>query len=117
VAVEKGTKAVISATFSVYSERTFNNLQWNFEVERLRKEFFNSDQLHVLFRSPLHYAQTIAISLFFFSGVPEFCGTRNLKNDVRLVGARGFEPRTHCAQGLAARRINDLRGRGWIGPE
>ena len=37
-----GTKAVISATFSVYSERTFNNLQRNFEIERLRKEFFNS---------------------------------------------------------------------------
>jgi hypothetical protein len=32
VAVEKGTKAVISANFSVYGRRTFNNLQTNFVV-------------------------------------------------------------------------------------
>jgi hypothetical protein len=28
--VEKGTKAVISVNFSVYGERTFNNLRTNF---------------------------------------------------------------------------------------
>jgi len=33
VAVEKGTKAVISGDFSVFGERTFNNLQTNFAVE------------------------------------------------------------------------------------
>jgi len=27
-----------------------------------------------------------------------------------MVGARGFEPRTSCAQGLTARRINNLHG-------
>jgi hypothetical protein len=26
-----------------------------------------------------------------------------------LVGARGFEPRTSCAPGLTARRINNIR--------
>jgi len=31
--VEKGTKAVISGDFSVFGERTFNNLQTNFAVE------------------------------------------------------------------------------------
>jgi len=30
VAVEKGTKAVISADFSAYHERTFNNLRTAF---------------------------------------------------------------------------------------
>jgi hypothetical protein len=33
VAVEKGTKAVISVNFSVYGRRTFNNLRTNFAVE------------------------------------------------------------------------------------
>jgi len=33
VAVEKGTKAVISVNFSVYGLRTFNNLRTNFAVE------------------------------------------------------------------------------------
>jgi hypothetical protein len=33
VAVEKGTKAVISVNFSVDGRRTFNNLQTNFAVE------------------------------------------------------------------------------------
>jgi hypothetical protein len=33
VAVEKGTKAVISVNFSVCGERTFNNLRTNFVVE------------------------------------------------------------------------------------
>jgi hypothetical protein len=33
VAVEKGTKAVISLNFSVYGDRTFNNLRTNFAVE------------------------------------------------------------------------------------
>ncbi|MFZ3211638.1 MAG: hypothetical protein WA188_08990 [Terriglobales bacterium] len=42
MAVEKGTKAVISANFSVYGERTFNNLRANFVVGTPRKEFFNS---------------------------------------------------------------------------
>jgi hypothetical protein len=32
VAVEKGTKAVISTNFSVHGERTFNNLRTNFDV-------------------------------------------------------------------------------------
>ena len=47
MAVEKGTKAVILANFRVFGERKFNNLQANFEIETLRKEFFNS-------HSPLH---------------------------------------------------------------
>jgi hypothetical protein len=42
VAVEKGTKAVISVNFSAYGERTFNNLRANFAGEIPRKEFFNS---------------------------------------------------------------------------
>jgi hypothetical protein len=42
VAVEKGTKAVISANFSTYGERTFNNLRTNFAVVIPREEFFNS---------------------------------------------------------------------------
>jgi hypothetical protein len=33
VAVEKGTKAVISMNFSGHGERTFNNLRTNFVVE------------------------------------------------------------------------------------
>jgi hypothetical protein len=33
VAVEKGTKAVISANSGVYREQTFNDLQTNFIVE------------------------------------------------------------------------------------
>jgi hypothetical protein len=33
VAVEKGTKAVISMNFSVYGRRTFNNLRTNFALE------------------------------------------------------------------------------------
>jgi len=35
VAVEKGTKAVISVNFSVYGRRTFNNLRTNFAAEIL----------------------------------------------------------------------------------
>ena len=42
MAVEKGTKAVISANFTAYGEQTFNNLRTNFFVEIPRKEFFNS---------------------------------------------------------------------------
>jgi len=42
VAVEKGTKAVISVNFSPYGERTFNSLRANFAGEIPRKEFFNS---------------------------------------------------------------------------
>jgi len=33
VAVEKGTKAVISVNFRLYGRRTFNNLRTNFAVE------------------------------------------------------------------------------------
>ena len=33
VAVEKGTKAVISVNFSLYGGRTFNDLRTNFAVE------------------------------------------------------------------------------------
>ena len=42
MAVEKGTKAVISVNFSAHGERTFNNLRANFAGEIPRKEFFNS---------------------------------------------------------------------------
>jgi hypothetical protein len=42
VAVEKGTKAVISVNFSVYGRRTFNNLRTNFAAEIPKKDFFNS---------------------------------------------------------------------------
>jgi len=42
VAIEKGTKEVISVNFSAYGERTFNNLRANFAGEIPRKEFFNS---------------------------------------------------------------------------
>jgi uncharacterized protein YjbJ (UPF0337 family) len=42
VAVEKGTRAVISVDFSVCGERTFNNLRANFAGEIPRKEFFNT---------------------------------------------------------------------------
>jgi hypothetical protein len=45
VAVEKGTKAVISANFGVYGERTFNNLQRDFTVEIPPKEFFQQPRL------------------------------------------------------------------------
>ena len=47
VAVEKGTKAVISVNFSAYGKRRFNNLRANFVREIPRKEFFNShSRLH-----------------------------------------------------------------------
>jgi hypothetical protein len=55
VAVEKGTKAVISVDFSVYSERTFNILRTNFGVEFPGKEFFNS---HGMFHQQLARALT-----------------------------------------------------------
>jgi hypothetical protein len=42
LAVEKGTKAVISVDFSVNGERTFNNLRTKFVGEICGKEFFNS---------------------------------------------------------------------------
>jgi hypothetical protein len=42
VAVEKGTKAVISVNFSAYGKRTFNNLRANFVREIPREEFFNT---------------------------------------------------------------------------
>jgi hypothetical protein len=50
VAVEKGTKAVISVNLSAYGEPRFNNLQTNFVGNSLRrvvgeiprKEFFNT---------------------------------------------------------------------------
>jgi hypothetical protein len=42
VAVEKGTKAVISANFSAYGKRRFNDLRANFVREIPRKEFFNT---------------------------------------------------------------------------
>jgi hypothetical protein len=42
VAVEKGTKAVISANFSAYGKRRFNNLRANFVREIPREEFFNT---------------------------------------------------------------------------
>jgi hypothetical protein len=42
VAVEKGTKAVISANSSDYRERILNNLRTNFVVEISGKEFFNT---------------------------------------------------------------------------
>jgi hypothetical protein len=42
VAVEKGTKPVISADFSTCGERTFNNLRMNFAAQIPRKEFFNT---------------------------------------------------------------------------
>jgi len=49
VAIEKGTKEVISVNFSAYGERTFNNLRANFAGEIPRKEFFNSyRRLHSL---------------------------------------------------------------------
>jgi hypothetical protein len=41
VAVEKGTKAVISKKFRDYGEREFNNLRTNFVAEIPRKEFFH----------------------------------------------------------------------------
>jgi hypothetical protein len=49
VAVEKGTKAVISVIFSAYGKRTFNNLRVNFVREIPRKEFFNT---HACYRQP-----------------------------------------------------------------
>jgi hypothetical protein len=52
VAVEKGTKAVISVNFSAYGKRRFNNLRANFVREIPRKEFFNShSRFHQLPRS------------------------------------------------------------------
>jgi hypothetical protein len=42
VAVEKGTKAVISVNFSAYGKRRFNDLRANFVGEIRRKEFFNT---------------------------------------------------------------------------
>jgi hypothetical protein len=49
VAVEKGTKAVISVNFSAYGKRRFNDLRANFVREIRRKEFFNSHRrLHSL---------------------------------------------------------------------
>jgi hypothetical protein len=42
VAVEKGTKAVISLNFSACGKRRFNNLRANFVREIPRKEFFNT---------------------------------------------------------------------------
>jgi len=44
VAVEKGTKAVISANFSAYGERIFNNLRTNFVVETTLKGVFQQLQ-------------------------------------------------------------------------
>jgi len=40
VAVEKGTKAVISVNFSVYGRQTFNNLRTNFAVGNSLKRVF-----------------------------------------------------------------------------
>jgi hypothetical protein len=42
MAVEEGTKAVISANSSDYRERILNNLRTNFVVEISGKEFFNT---------------------------------------------------------------------------
>jgi hypothetical protein len=42
VAVEKGTKAVISVNFSAYGKRRFNDLRANFVREIPLKEFFNT---------------------------------------------------------------------------
>jgi len=42
VAVEKGTKPVISVNFSAYGKRRFNNLRATFVREIPSKEFFNS---------------------------------------------------------------------------
>jgi hypothetical protein len=42
VAVEKGTKEVISANFSRRAEQRFNKLQTKFWAENGSKEFFNS---------------------------------------------------------------------------
>jgi len=42
VAVEKGTKTVISPNFRVFLERKFNNLQTQFWLQTPSKEFFNS---------------------------------------------------------------------------
>jgi hypothetical protein len=44
VAVEKGTKAVISMIFSACGERTFNNLRTNFLVENTSKRVFQQPQ-------------------------------------------------------------------------
>ena len=52
VAVEKGTKAVISVNFSAYGKRRFNNLRANFVREIPREEFFNTySRLRSLTRS------------------------------------------------------------------
>jgi hypothetical protein len=42
VGVEKGTKAVISVNFSLFRERTFNNLRTNFLVEIPLKKSFST---------------------------------------------------------------------------
>src|ERR1700687_6318792 len=60
VAVEKGTKAVISVDFSVCGERTFNNLRANFAGEIPRKEFFNT---HARFRQRSIYVVRVTTQL------------------------------------------------------
>jgi hypothetical protein len=47
VAVEKGTKAVISMSFSFCGGRTFNNLRVSFSPTNCQKEFFNSHKCFV----------------------------------------------------------------------
>jgi hypothetical protein len=42
VGVEKGTKGVISAHFSVHGQQTFNNLQTKLPAKTKRKGFFNT---------------------------------------------------------------------------
>jgi hypothetical protein len=55
VAVEKGTKAVISVNFSSHGKRRFNDLRANFVREIPRKEFFNTHAcLHQLSLSSSH---------------------------------------------------------------
>jgi hypothetical protein len=49
VAVEKGTKTVISVNFTAYGKRRFNNLRANFDREIPRKEFFNSPLPYLTF--------------------------------------------------------------------
>ena len=50
MAVEKGTKAVISVDFSAYGKRRFNNLRANFVREIPQEEFFNT---YAMFRQPI----------------------------------------------------------------
>jgi hypothetical protein len=54
VAVEKGTKPVISANFRACGERRFNNLRTTFVPEILGKEFFNS---HACFQQLLRFVR------------------------------------------------------------